>query len=136
MDPKKFVVVLNKSLPLERMTSALGHVMAGVSASIDDENRSLVTYEDADGQSYPAISDWPVIILRGGPGQLKNYREKLVQAGLPAVTYLNTMYTGGSGAQQEATRGKSTEELEFVAVATFGLAVKVDSLTKKFSVWK
>jgi len=135
---KKFVVVLNRSHELARLTSGLGHVTAGLAASLS-ENRadlSFVEYQSSDEQRFPWISDWSFIVLKGRGGQMKTFRDSLLEQGLPCVVYLDTMLTGGSQAQQKATQERSLEELEFLAVATFGDRGAIDALTKKFSVWQ
>lgn len=135
---RKFVVVLNKSYELTQLASGLGHVTAGLIASQADRlgDLSFVEYKSADGEVYPWISDWPFIILRGGGGQMATFRTALQSRNLPCVSYLDTMLSGGSQAQQEATAGKQTAELVPLAVATFGEKAVIDELTKKFSLWR
>ena len=133
---RKFVVVLNKRYEAAELLSALGHVTVGVAGGDGDtDGLSLVTYVDADGTEYPRISDWPFIVLRGKGGQMATFHERLREEGLPAVAYLDTMRTGGSEAQQERTRQMATEQIELLAVATFGERERIDPLTKRFSVW-
>ena len=132
----KFVVVLNKRHEASELLSALGHVAVGLGGSMpSDADPSLVTYVDADGTEYPNISDWPFIVLRGKGGQMAMFRDRLGELGLPAVAYLHTMRTGGSKAQQERTRQTAAEDIEVLAVATFGPRDQIDPLTKRFSVW-
>jgi hypothetical protein len=134
----KFVVVLNRSYELVRLTSGLGHVTAGLAASLADRvsDLSFVEYKSSDGQGYPWISDWPFIVLKGRGGQMQTFRSALAERGLPSVAYLDTMLTGGSRAQQEATAQKTAEELVPLAIATFGPRAEIDELTRKFSVWQ
>ena len=135
---KKFVVVLNRSYELARLTSGLGHVTAGLAASMSDrqEDLSFVEYRSSDDQKFPWISDWSFVVLKGRGGQMKTFRDSLLEQNLPCVVYLDTMLTGGSQAQQKATQEHSLEELEFLAVATFGERGVIDALTRKFSVWQ
>ena len=135
---KKFVVALNRSYELGRLTSGIGHVVAGLVAShsADLGDLSFVEYKSSDGERFPWISDWPFIILKARGGQLKTFREALIERELPCVAYLDTMLTGGSQAQQEATGQRSADELTLLAVATFGERPVLDDLTKKFSLWQ
>lgn len=136
--PRKFVIVLNKRQELPRLLSAIGHVAIGVAGGDhhSPSDLSLVTYMDADGQQYPSISDWSVVVLRGGSGQMKNLKSSLEAEGLPCVVYLDTMLTGGSEAQQAKTKETKGEDVEILALATFGEISQLDPLTKKFSVWQ
>jgi hypothetical protein len=138
MMDQKFVVVLNRGFDLARLTSGIGHVTAGLVASQARslDKLSFVEYKSSDNQSYPWISDWPFIMLKARGGQLKTFRDALVGLGLPCTVYLDTMLTGGSEAQQKATRARTSEELTYLAVATFGDRETIDELTKKFSLWQ
>ncbi len=137
-EDKKFVVVLNKSYDLTRLVSGLGHVTAGLVASLNDRTSdlSLVEYKSADGEVYPWISDWPFIILRGGGGQIQTFRTNLRFHSLPCVAYIDTMLEGGSEAQQAATASKSSDQIIPLAVSTFGERSVIDEMTKKFSLWR
>ena len=132
----KFVVILNKRHDLGAMASALGHVVAGVTSTIDRREGCFVTYKDADGESYPNISEWPLIVLRASSAQMKSSRKKLINAELPSACYLNTMFSGGSIAQQAATAKTKSEEVELIALATFGGSELVDAICKKHSLWR
>jgi hypothetical protein len=134
---KKFVVVLNKSYQAEQLLSALGHVTAGLAGNTSQADAmSFVTYRDRDGAGYPNISAWPFIVLRGNGGGLKRLRTDLIEAGIEYSCYVDTMISGGSDLQQEATRMKSGDELQVLALATFGDSEKIDPFTRKFSLWK
>jgi hypothetical protein len=134
---KKFVVVLNKTYQADQLLSALGHVTAGLSAnSSQRETMNFVVYRDKDGGAYPNISAWPFIVLRGKSGELKRLRSELLAANLDYACYLDTMISGGSDAQMAATTTKTGDELQILALATFGEGAKLDPLTKKFSLWR
>lgn len=134
----KFVVVLNRGYELARLTSGLGHVTAGLTASLAARlpELSFVEYRSADGQIYPWISDWPFIVLKGRGGQMQTLRTALTERGLPCVTYVDTMLSGGSQAQQHATAERPAAELAPLAIATYGPRAEIDELTRKFSVWQ
>jgi hypothetical protein len=135
---RKFVVVLNKGYELAQLASGLGHVTAGLVASRQGrlDGLSFAEYKSADGEVYPWISDWPVILLRGGAGQLATLRSNLRSRDLPCVTYLDTMLSGGSTAQQQATAERPASRLVPLMVGTFGDRAVLDELTRKFSLWR
>jgi hypothetical protein len=134
---QKFVVVLNKSHDVARLLSALGHVSAGVAGNSGLTNEmKFVTYIDKSGQTYPNISEWSFVVLRGKGSHIKKFREELIAKQMKYSCYLDTMLSGGSQVQQAATKERSPEELELLALATFGDAAIIDSLTKRFSVWR
>ena len=134
---RKFVVVLNKSYDVSRLLSALGHVSAGLAGNsgLADEMK-FITYKDKSGQTYPNISEWSFVVLRGKGNHIRKFREELLAKQMKCACYLDTMLSGGSEVQQALTKEKSAEELEMLALATFGDATILDSLTKRFSVWR
>jgi hypothetical protein len=135
---KKFVVVLNRSHELSRLTSGLGHVTAGLAASLTQTGEDLrfLTYESADGQQFSSISDYSFIVLKGRRGQLKTFHAALREKELPCVTYLDTMLEGGTAVEMAATKQRNFEDLEVLAIATFGDVDVLNGLTKKFSLWQ
>ncbi|MEO3787202.1 DUF2000 domain-containing protein [Actinocorallia sp. B10E7] len=134
----KFVVALNRSYELSRLASGLGHVTAGLVAGLRDrtEDFAFGEYISRDGQVYPWISDAPFIVLKGRGGQLKSLRGTLNERGLPCVAYLDTMLSGGASVQKELTAQRAEDEIQVLAVATFGPAEVLNELTKKFSLWQ
>lgn len=139
MEPsKKFVVVLNKSYELSRLTSGMGHVTAGLVASLSTDISSMdfLTYESHDGHLFPWISDHSFVVLKGKGHQLRTLRDELIRNELPCVAYLNTMLEGGTAVEIAATKARTIDEIEVLAVATFGEATVISSLTKKFSLWQ
>lgn len=67
---------------------------------------------------------------------MKTFRSNLLEKGLPAVAYLDTMLEGGTEVEMAATAERTTEDLDVLAVATFGKRAVIDELTKKFSLWQ
>lgn len=135
---KKFIVVLNRNYELSRLTSGMGHVTAGLVASLahDVESMSFLTYESKDGHTFPWISDHSFVVLKGRGGQMKTLRDNLVQSELPCVTYLDTMLEGGTEVEMAATRERTIEDIDLLAIATFGDADSLAPLTKRFSLWQ
>lgn len=133
----KFVVVLNRSYDLARLTSGIGHVTAGLVGSLSDRVGDLrfLQYKAADGATFDWISDWPFVVLKGRGGQLKTLRSNLQTQGLPCVTYLDTMLEGGTAVEQAATAERTLDELEILALATFGEQEAIGAMTKRFSLW-
>lgn len=134
---KKFVAVLNESFDVVKQLNALGHVTLGLAAEESKkENLGLVTYIDADGNSFPNISQFPFIILKGSGGKIKTFRQALIENNLPYSCFLDTMYDGGSDVQVANTRLKKFDDLKMVAVVTFGEQEILNPLTKKFSLYR
>lgn len=133
---KKFVAVLNKSADAQRLLNALGHITAGLAGNTAQfDEMGFISYFDAEGNEYPNISRNPFIILKGNGSKIKQFRQDLMADKIPYSCFLDTMTSGGSEFQVAATKEKRAEDLEILAIVTFGERAILDPLTKKFSVW-
>jgi hypothetical protein len=113
-------------------------VTLGLAASLGDRTEDLDfrTYVAGDGTEFPWITNWSFVVLKGRGGQLRTLRQGLLEAGLPCVTYLDTMLEGGTEVEMAATAAKSEDELQLLAVATFAEADTLQPLTGKLSLWR
>lgn len=133
---KKFVAVLNKSSDVQKLLNALGHITAGLAGNTgQSQNMGFISYFDAEGNEYPNISEYPFIILKGNTSKIKKFREELIQNNIPYSCFLDTMISGGSDAQVQATRMKKADELDILSIITFADKEILDPMTRKFSVW-
>lgn len=132
----KLVALLNKDLPVGVVMNALAHATVGLGAQIGKHDLMLDNYQDLAGNIYPNISKMPFIILRGKSGEI---RKTLVAAKEQAVAhgvFINTM-TGGTYQEQLANSLVTPEEqLVYYCIVLFGPVEAVNSLTKKFSLWR
>jgi len=120
------------------LLSAIGHVTAGLAheCALRGDDLSFVTYLSSDGVELPSISDYNFMALKGRPAHLKKLRDDLLAEELPAICYTNTMLEGGSEAQQRATSEAAFDDLEILALASFGDHQLLSTLTKRFSLWR
>lgn len=134
----KFVVVLNKKIPVGNVINAVGHMAAGLVAECGaPQEMRFETYVDKDGGQHKSISDNPFIVLRAdNSNQLRTFRNNLIEAGFPVTDFTNTMTEGTYAEQHERTKNTPEAELEYYGVCTFGEIDKLNSLTKKFSLWR
>lgn len=134
----KFVAVLNKKVPTGNLMNALGHITAGFAASYPEpKEMRFDTYEDADGNAHPNVSDNPFIILQAdNSNKIRTLRQALADAGIHFVDFTSTMTVGTYAEQQERTKATPEAELEYWGIVTFGETEKINVLTKKFSLWR
>ena len=134
----KFVAVLNRKVPINRLLNALGHMSVGMGAGyhlpielrIDD-------YSDADSGLHPNISDNPFIVLQAdNSNQIRNLRHAAKEAGIAYTDFIDTMIEGTYADQQERTRTTHEADLEYYGIVLFGEIEKISLLTKKFSLWR
>ena len=134
----KFVVVVNKKVPVGNAMNAIGHLAAGLVALAGAPSEMRFdTYVDNDGGEHKSISDNPFIVLQAdNSNKLRTFRDALIEAGLPCTDFTSTMTEGTYAEQQERTRNTPEAELEYYGVCTFGRIEQLNALTKKFSLWR
>ena len=134
----KFVAVLNKKIPVGNLMNALGHMAAGLAGSYPNlPEMRFDTYVDKDGGKHKSISDNPFIILSAdNSNQLRTLRNDLIASGVHFIDFTSTMTVGTYREQQERTKNTPEAELEYYGVCMFGPKEVLNSLTKKFSLWR
>lgn len=134
----KFVAVLNKKVPSGNVMNALAHATAGLAGSYPDAAQMRFdNYVDKDGNVHANISDNPFIILQAdNSNQLRTLRNALIEAGVHQTDFTSTMTEGTYKEQQERTAQTAEADLEYWAVCAFADAETLNTLTKKFSLWR
>lgn len=134
----KFVAVLNKKIPTGSLMNALGHMAAGLGGSAPNlEEMRFDTYFDKDGGEHKSISDNPFIVLSAdNSNQLRTLRGELIAQGVHFTDFTSTMTVGTYKQQQEKTKNTPEAELEYFGVCMFGPSTVLNSLTRKFSLWR
>jgi len=133
---KKFVAVLNKSMPQGTVMNALAHMSACLAAKYPNvAEMSFIDYEDKDGGKHP-VSALSFIILEGNSNKIRELRKQAIARGLHFVDFANTMTQDTYVEQFERTKNTSEAELEYYGICLFGDKPILNELTKKFSLWK
>lgn len=134
----KFVVVLNKKIPTGNLMNALGHMAAGLAGSYPNlPEMRFNSYFDKDGGEHKSISDNPFIILQAdNSNQIRSLRNEANAAGIHFVDFTSTMTVGTYKEQQERTKNTPELELEYYGICLFGPKDSLNSLTRKFSLWR
>jgi hypothetical protein len=134
----KFVAVLNKKIEIGKLMNALGHMSAGLVGCYSKlEDMRFGNYIDKDNNDHKSISDNPFIILQAAnSNKLRTLRYELIANNIHFVDFTNTMTVGTYAEQQEKTLQTSEIDLEYWGICLFGEIEKINSLTKKFSLWR
>ena len=142
MTKKKLVVVLNKKIETARLMNAVAHMAFGLAGGIEDKHSlELVDYKNADGGLHPNISEIGFIILSAkNSNQIRTLRKNAIAAGLAHTDFMDTMLCGTAAnkyrEQIEKTAATKEEDLEYIGICLFGEFEELNSLTKKFSLWR
>jgi hypothetical protein len=134
----KFIAVLNKKIPIGNLMNAVGHMAAGIVGSYPElQQMRFGTYTDKDGNDHKSISDNPFIILQSdNSNQIRTLRKALVENNIHFVDFTDTMTVGTYKEQQDRTRETLEEQLEYYGICMFGEIEQINTLTKKFSLWR
>lgn len=134
---QKMVILLSDQLAGWQLTNTVGHLTAYLGSKIGDRLTSRATFETNDGKQVNANSQYPVIALSAKPGQLYNFLLKVEEAGLEHLAYTQDMIDYNLDVDlQKVLEGQRKESLKYIGVGVFGPNDMIDSLTKKFSLWK
>jgi len=132
----KMVAVMNEKIEPGVLMNALAHMCIGFGAVIGSEKLRLCDYMDANGNSHPAISEMPFMILKANSNKIRALRQAAIEAGIRYTDFTHTMTVGSYVEQLELTKQTKEEDLIYYGIVLFGDWEKVSLLTKKFSLWK
>ena len=136
---KRFVFVVNgKEENIGRLMNAMGHSMAGlVGNATQDEDFCFIDYVDADGNIHPSISHYPVIVLKAkNSNKVKEVRDHASEKNIRFTDFIDTMTIGSTQEQLDATKEKSSADLNYLGVCLFGDREEIASFTSKLSLYK
>jgi hypothetical protein len=129
----KLVAVLNKEIDPGVAMNALAHMSIGLGADIGKDLLRLDTYQDAEGNPYPNISQIPFIILRAKSNEIRKTVIAARENSIEHTIFLNTM-TGGTYLEQlERTQSANEAALIYYGCVLFGGWDTVSEITRKFS---
>lgn len=134
----KFVAVLNKKTELPKLLNALAHIASGLAFKLRDlQKDSCIIYYDKDRTIHPAISKYPYIILRAdNSNQIRTLRHSAIQMQIPYNDFVDSMIGNSAQDQLLNTSLKAETELEYYALVLYGPCEQVESLTRKFSLFR
>ena len=135
----KFVVLLNKKLPIGVAINAASHMAACLAAKATDSEREqmmFLDYIDSNSNAHPT-SGLSLIVLRAdNSNKIRKAKEAAKQANITHIDFLESM-TGDSYVEQMArTKQLKEEELEYYGLCLFGEKSALDGITGKFSLWR
>jgi hypothetical protein len=116
--------------------NALAHMSIGLGADIGKNLLRLDTYQDAEGNPYPNISQIPFIILRAKSNEIRKTILAAREKNIEHTIFLNTMIGGTYVEQLERTQKSSESALVYYGCVLFGDWTTVAEVTRKFSLWK
>lgn len=135
----KFAVILNKKLDPGIVMNAASHMTASLVAKATPEQKEqmfFVDYRDADDQIHP-ISGLSLILLKAdNSNKIRTARTEAIDKQILSVDFTSTMTQDTYVEQMERTAATKEIDLEYWGLALFGHRQIIESITKKFSLWR
>jgi hypothetical protein len=134
----KFVAVLNLKIETPKSMNALGHMTAGLIASVSDSSQmQFLPYPFHSDRLTPAhISLYPFIILKAkNSNQLKTLHESASDLGILHNVFTDSMLGASAIEQINNTKIIKPEDLIYFGITLFGASQELADLTRKFSLF-
>lgn len=135
----KTVIVLDEKLPIGDAMNALGHLAIALGAHADrDALMGRMALPDQSGTVHRGISKYPCIILRGNPTKIRAALETArAVPDLVLVDFPAEMKTTAHDDELAAALAGTPEiALTYWGFALYGATDAVNTICKKFSLWK
>lgn len=136
---QKMVIVMREDLEGWQLTNTVGHVSALLGSKVG--HNDLTTRDEFmvnGNQSIPANAQYAIITMKAKSAeQLFNLLEKAEDTDLKVMPYVQDMIDLNLDSElEDALKNQDKSQLDYLAVGLFGDKDTIDSLTKKFSLWK
>jgi hypothetical protein len=142
MEHPRIVLILNKILEPGVALNTAGHLGIGLLGRISASGLDAAgtvnfqNYADRDNNEHAFVSALPLIVLRAKSGEIRKCRAAFKDLNIPFVDYTNCMVGGTYLDQLERSRNTPEAELEYFGICALGSKTQLDSVTRKFSLWK
>jgi lysyl-tRNA synthetase class 2 len=134
---KKMVIVIDEKVAGWQLTNTIGHISAYLGNKISKEEFTSVSEFDIADGSINSNSQYPVVVLSGKQGQLHTLLTEVKQKKLVHLCYVQEMIDLGDDTKlQKALINKKAEDLSICGIGIFGKKDELETLTKKFSLYK
>lgn len=134
---KKIAIVIAANLESWQAMNAVAHISAYLGNKMTEPFDTGSSFLTKEGIAHPRNSQFPIVVLSGKPGQLKNLIKTVRNSGLSYLGFIREMIETSD--DEEIARimsAKRDEDVEYLGIGVFGGKAEVDALTKKFSLWK
>ncbi|KXK27442.1 MAG: hypothetical protein TR69_WS6001000319 [candidate division WS6 bacterium OLB20] len=135
----KFVIVLREGLEEWQRLNTIGHITALLGSELGHNNMTTrARFELAGDATIKANSQYPIIVMKAKSAtQLFNLLEKAEQQKVEIMPYVMDMIEHNLDEPlARSLSQKQKQDLDYLGIGLFGNSRDIDTLTKKFSLWK
>lgn len=134
---KKFVIVVDRTLPSWQVLNTVAHITAFLGNKMHDRFDTGEHFVTKDDVKLPRNSQYPIIILSAKPGQLAGLVVKARNTALPYLGFYRDMIETSDDSELEMRTKKHLHtDITYLGVGLFGPKELLDAITKKFSLWR
>lgn len=134
----KYFAILNRNITPGQGMNVLAHGVNALAHTLRDHpSIRFSDYRNAAHRKLGDISFWPYIVLESSSSEkLKNLLLKLQELSIPTVEFYSSMLAGSNDEQMQQTAQLREGEGELLGLFCFGSQEQLQSVMKKFSVFK
>lgn len=133
----RFVLVLNKRVPLLSQMNACGHLSIGMARQVGEAEQMLRRFDDMTGQQVSLLTDHPLIVMAArSSAHLRQSHEMAIREGVPCNAFFSCMHDGQPVEQELILRNTAPDQLDYVALGLFGERNQLADITKRFSLYR
>jgi len=133
----KIAIVVSKELEQWQVLNTVAHISAFFGHKLEDKFDTGEFFITKDGVNHPRNTQYAIIVLRAKPGQLPNLMAQVRGSGLLYHGFIREMIdTTNDDEITKILADKTDSEVEYLGIGVFGPKDQVDSLTKKYQLWR
>jgi lysyl-tRNA synthetase class 2 len=134
---QKLVIVINPSLPNWQIMNTSGHIAAFLGNKMSAKFDTGSHFVTKDGTALPRNTQYPIVTLSATAAELKSLMSDVRNTNLLHIGYTSEMMeTTDDKKISELIGSKTDDQVTFAGVGIFGSKHEIDTLTKKFPLWK
>lgn len=134
IETSKFVIIIDRCLPIGKMANAIGHLSLGIGRSLNAMDIKHSTFNNSEVGYVSYLTDHPLIILGAKSDvQIRNLHNLIKKQDIPHNIFFDNMFEHDVPTQISQIQATPISELIYTAIIVFGSNTQIDPLTKKFS---
>lgn len=134
----RIILVIRNDIEGWQIANTIAHISAYLGNQLKDRFGTGEFFVTKDSVNHPRNSQYPIIVKRAKSNeQLHNLMQKIRTEGILYHGFIREMIVHTADADlQKMLEQKNDKEVEYLGIGMFGLNDIVNTLTKKFSLWK
>ena len=134
---RKAVIVIDEALENWQITNTIAHTSAFIGHKLNERFGTGENFVTEDKITHPRNSQYPFITLKASKAQLSILMSKVRDSKLLYHGFIQEMIrTTDDKEITTILKNKKDTEIEYLGIGIFGTKEEVNSLTKKFSLYK